>query len=121
MTIPAASSAYRWTIFQADLDPTVGREQAGERPVLVVSAEPLNAAYDVVLVVPVTSRKNNRPARLGEVLIPAGEGGLRVDSFALCHQVRALDKRRLGQRYGQITDTDIRERILDTLALCFDL
>ena len=121
MTIAAAPPSYRWTIFHADLDPAVGREQAGERPVLVVSAEALNAAYDVVMVAPITSRKNNRPARLGEVLIPAGEGGLRVDSFALCHQVRALDKRRLARRYGQVTDVALQEQILDRIALCFDL
>jgi mRNA interferase MazF len=117
----AAPPSYRWTIFHADLSPTMGREQAGERPVLVVSAEALNAAYDVVMVAPLTSRKNNRPARLGEVLIPAGEGGLRVDSFALCHQVRALDKKRLTRRYGRIADVDLQEQILDTLALCFDM
>jgi len=50
--------------------------QAGERPVLVVSAEPINRHYAVVMVVPITSRKNARPARLGEVLLPAGIGGL---------------------------------------------
>jgi len=112
---------YRWTIYHADPDPIIAREQAGERPVLVVSAEALNAAYDVVMVAPITSRKSNRPTRLGEVLIPAGEGGLRVDSFALCHQVRALDKQRLARRYGQIRDAGLQEEILDTLALCFDL
>lgn len=85
---PAA--AYQWTVFHADLDPALGREQAGERPVLVVSAEPLNLFYDVVTVVPITSRKNQRPARLGEVLLPAGAGGLRVDLFALCYQAALL-------------------------------
>ncbi len=112
---------HQWTIFHADLDPTVGREQAGERPVLVVSAEPLNDVYDVVMVAPITSRKNNRPARLGEVLLPAGTGGLRVDSLALCYQVRTLDKSRLTRTYGEITDTDVRDQIRDTLALCLDM
>ena len=35
---------YQWSVFQADLDPVIGHEQAGRRPVLVVSAEPLNIA-----------------------------------------------------------------------------
>ena len=33
---------YQWFVFQVDLEPTWGQEQAGEKPVLVVSAEPLN-------------------------------------------------------------------------------
>ena len=115
------SNTYQWTAFHADLDPTIDHEQAGERPVLVVSAEPLNERYDVVMVVPITSRKNNRPARLGEVLLPAGAGGLRVESFALCYQVRTLDKSRLTRVYGAIADLDLQTQIQDTIALCLDL
>jgi mRNA interferase MazF len=121
VTPTPAPLPYQWFLFQADLDPTRGREQAGVRPVLVVSTERLNTLYDVVMAVPLTSRKNDRPARVGEVLLPAGTGGLRVDSFALCFQARALDKRRLGRRYGQITDEAVRDAIRHTLARCLDL
>jgi mRNA interferase MazF len=112
---------YQWLIFQADLDPIIGREQAGERPVLVLSAEPLNEHYDVVMVAPITRRKEGRPARLGEVLLPAGTGGLPLESFALCYQVRALDKSRLGRLYGEVSDPGLQEQIQETLADCFDL
>ncbi len=112
---------YQWFIFQANLEPTQGQEQAGERPVLVISAEPLNGRYGVVTVVPLTSCKNDRPARLGEVLLPAGTGGLPRESFALCYQTRALDKTRLGRRYGEVTAEALRRQLLDTLALCFDI
>ena len=95
---------YQWLVFQVDLYPTVGHEQAGARPVLVVSAEPLNELYGVVSVIPRTSRKNNRAARLGEVLLPARAARLPRDSFALCYQVRALDRSRLGRSYGELTD-----------------
>ena len=111
----------QWTIYQADLDPTTGREQAGERPVLVVSAEPLNERYDVVTVVPLTSRKAGRIPRLGEVLLPAGAAGLKQESIALCYQVRALDKSRLGKQYGHIADANLRSQIADTLSECLDL
>ena len=113
--------SYQWGIYQANLDPTTGREQAGERPVLVISAEPLNERYAVVMVAPITSRKSNRPARLGEVLLPVGTGGLPRESFALFYPVRSLDKSRLGRRYGEITDPTLQENMLRTIAGCFDI
>lgn len=112
---------YQWFVFQADLDPTVGHEQAGRRPVLVVSAEPVNDTCGVVSVVSITSRKNNRLARLGEVLLPAGTAGLPNESFALCYQVRTLDKTRLGRTYGELTEAALQRRIMETLALCLDI
>ena len=112
---------YQWGVFVADLNPVVGREQGNRRPVLVVSAEPLNAVYDVVTIIPLTSRKNERPPRLGEVLLPIGVGGLKQDSFALCYQSRALDKSRLTDFWGAIAEEATRQIIRDTLILCFDL
>ncbi len=88
---------------------------------LVVSAEPINDTYGVVSVLSITSRKNNRPARLAEALLPAGSAGLPSESFALCYQVRALDKTRLGRVYGELTDFTLRRQILETLAFCLDI
>ena len=112
---------YQWLVFQADLDPVAGHEQAGRRPVLVVSAEPLNDVYGVISVIPITSRKNNRLPRLGEVLLPAGTAGLWSDSSALCYQVRALDKTRLGGVYGTLSQSVLRKEIRDIISLCLDL
>jgi mRNA interferase MazF len=112
---------YQWSVFVADLEPVVGREQGLRRPVLVISAEPLNEAYDVVTVVPLTSRKDDRPARLGEVLLPAGEGGLKQESFALCYQVRAIDKSRLTDIWGIVSAPELRRAIRDAVTLCLDL
>lgn len=111
---------YQWLVFQADLAPTVGHEQSGRRPVLVVSAEPLNDVYGVVSVVPTTSRKNNRLPRLGEVLLPAGTAGLPSDSFALCYQMRVLDKNRLGRLYGTLTENTLQREIAAMIAFCLD-
>ena len=88
---------------------------------LVVSAEPINNAYGVVSVLSITTRKNNRPARLAEVLVPAGCAGLPNESFVLCYQIRALDKARLGRGYGELIDSTLRRQILRTLADCFDM
>jgi mRNA interferase MazF len=111
----------QWAILHANLDPIHGREQAGDRSVLVISAEPLNERYDVVTTIPLTSRKAARQARLGEVLLPAGVAGLKQDSFVLCYQARALDKSRLGRLYGHITDEHLKMRIQSMLAECLDI
>lgn len=115
------SDGLQWRIYHADLDPIIGREQAGERPVLVISAEPLNERYDVVMVVPLTSRKSGRPARLGEVLLRSGTAGLPMESMALCYQIRAIDKRRLGACYGVVSDPELRAEIAATTEDCLDL
>ena len=113
--------AYQWLVFQADLEPTFGHEQAGRRPVLVVSAEPLNDLYGVVSVVSITSRKNNRLPRLGEVLLPAGIAGLPSDSFALCYQMRVLDKTRLGRLYGTLNESALQQKVSTMIAFCLDI
>ena len=63
---------YQWHVFLASLDPTKGSEQAGKRPVLVVSRERINQAVPVVKVIPLTSRKSDaRCMYPNEVPLPA--------------------------------------------------
>jgi len=82
----------RGDVYLADLDPTKGSEQAGRRPVLIFEDDRLIPATLTVVVVPFTTnlKMQNLPTC---VFVPAGEGGLRVDSVAIGHQIRALDKR----------------------------
>jgi mRNA interferase MazF len=113
---------YQWWIFLASLDPVQGSEQAGKRPVLVVSREAINQLLAVVNVIPITSRKS--PARIiypNEVLLPTAQVGLRVDSIALCYQIRTLDKNRLTQPLTEVTDEQVRQQILTALRFQLDL
>jgi mRNA interferase MazF len=107
---------YQWHVFLASLDPTKGSEQAGRRPVLVISRERINELLPVVNVIPLTSRKS--PSRViypNEVLLPAGVAGLTVDSIALCYQIRTLDKSRLEQDLGELVDASLRQKILEAV------
>jgi mRNA interferase MazF len=107
--VGARSVTYQWHVFFAVLDPTRGSEQAGRRPVLVISQERINQLLPVVNVVPLTSRKSDtRVIYPNEVLLPAGTAGLRMDSIALCYQIRTLDKSRLGQELGELDDVDLQ-------------
>lgn len=51
---------YQWRVFLASLDPTKGSEQAGKRPVLVISRERINQLLPVVNIIPLTSRKSEK-------------------------------------------------------------
>jgi len=107
---------YQWHIFLASLDPTKGSEQGGRRPVLVISRERINQLLPVVNAIPLTSRKSaSRVIYPNEVLLPAGIAGLRMDSIALCYQIRTLDKSRLKQDLGELDNMDLRREILDAI------
>ena len=97
----------RGDVYLADLDPGKGSEQAGRRPVLVFQDDRLIPATQTVVIIPLTS--NLRMQKLPTcVLIPQGEGGLRQDLIAICHQIRALDKQGLIENWGTIP----QERLL---------
>jgi len=107
---------YQWHIFLATLDPTKGAEQAGRRPVLVISRERINQLLPVVNVIPSTSLKSAaRTVYPNEVLLPAGIAGLRVDSIALCYQIRTLDKSRLERDWGKLENVTLQRNILDAI------
>ena len=113
---------YQWHIFLASLDPTKGSEQAGRRPVLVISREQINQLLPVVNVIPLTSRKSpERTVYPNEVLLPSGTAGLRVDSIALCYQVRTLDKSRLQRDWGELEDANLRREICEAVRFQLDV
>lgn len=113
---------YQWHIFLASLDPTKGSEQAGWRPVLVISREAVNQLLRVVNIVPLTSHKSEeRVVYPNEVLLLAGTAGLKVDSIALCYQIRTVDKTRLDQHLGELTDTELQNQIANALKFQLDI
>ncbi|HEV3121009.1 MAG TPA: type II toxin-antitoxin system PemK/MazF family toxin, partial [Isosphaeraceae bacterium] len=84
-----------WTV---NLDPTVGREQAGLRPVVIVSVDDLNnSPRGLVIIAPVTGTFRALPTHIA--VVPP-EGGLKKPSVVMAEQVRAVSKVRLGRRLG---------------------
>ena len=81
-----------------DLNPTRGHEQAGRRPVLVVSEDLFNSGpAGLVVVLPMTSTLRNVPSH---VPIAPPEGGLKHRSAVLCEAVRSVAVERLIVRWG---------------------
>lgn len=112
---------FRWNIFQANLDPVKGSEQAGRRPVLVISSEEVNEVLPVVTVMALTSLKEGRRIYPTEVLLKAGETGLHLDSIAMAHQIRVLSKERLEEKCGAITSEVLQEQIKKAVRLYLDI
>ena len=112
---------YQWSVFVVDLDPTVGSEQSGRRPVLVVSREVANVPLPVVTALPVTSHRQGRRVYPNEVLLPAGTAGLDRDSVVMVHQIRAVSKRRLGARLGTVEDQELRAAVRAAVRVQLDL
>ncbi|AYD88930.1 type II toxin-antitoxin system PemK/MazF family toxin [Actinomyces lilanjuaniae] len=89
-------------------DSSVGREQAGRRPVLVISgAHYHEAVTTLVVTVPVTSIDRGWP---NHVRIPRG-GRLPQDSFAMTEQVRTISRKRLVERIGIVERSIVEEAL----------
>jgi mRNA interferase MazF len=111
----------QWSVFSVDLDPTVGSEQAGRRPVLIVSRESANAALPVVTAVPLTTRKPQRRIYPNEAVIPKGVAGLKRDSIAMAHQLRTLSKSHLGHCVGHLDEPRLRDDVRAAMKTQLDL
>ena len=84
----------RGEIYSVNLNPAQGREQAGFRPVLVLSADSINRLPLVVSVVVGTKGENMTRGYPGNVRVPAAESGLPMETVFLGFQLRSLDPRR---------------------------
>ena len=112
---------YRMGIFLADLNPVLGSEQKGKRPVLVVSDEAFNRVMPVVTILPITTLKKGRRIYPNEVLLLRGAGGLSADSIVLAHQIRTISKQRLGKSLDFVNYTVIQESISQAMRIHLNL
>jgi mRNA interferase MazF len=100
----------RGDIYMVNLNPVQGREQAGRRPVLVLSVNAINRLPLVVTVVIGTKGENVTRDYPTNVRIPSAESGLPVETVFLCFQLRSLDPDRFdGGRAGKVPDTTLKK------------
>ena len=97
----------RGDIYLVSLDPTLGHEQQGTRPVLVVSPDGFNALTRVPIVVPITS--GGAFVRHAGFAVLLAEAGTRTTGVVRCDQPRPLD---LAARKGRKLES-VPRRILD--------
>ena len=97
----------RGDVFFADLDPVVGTEQGGIRPVLVVQNNIGNRYSPTLVVLPLsTAKKNYLPTHIHI----CGSKSLPRDSIVLAEQIRTIDRYRLREYVGSI-DKEIMDEI----------
>lgn len=98
----------RGDIYYADLNPAVGSEQGGIRPVLVVQNDVGNCYSPTIIIAVLTSKsKKKLPTHIS---IHSGEGNIAMDSTVLLEQLRTIDKFRLQKYVGSISG-EIMDRI----------
>ena len=96
----------RGEIYYADLDPIVGSEQGGMRPVLILQNNMGNKHSPTVVVAAITSR-------LGKFKLPThvklASERLVKNSFVLLEQLRTIDKSRIYEYIGKVTERDMKK------------
>ena len=96
----------RGDVFYADLSGTIGSEQGGIRPVLVVQNDAGNLHSPTIIIVPIsTAGKRNLPVhiRIGK------SGGLSRDSTVFLEQIRTIDRQRIRHYVGTLDDEMMRK------------
>lgn len=98
----------RGEIYYAQLNPVVGSEQGGIRPVLVIQNDVGNQYSPTTIVVAITSQidKAKLPTH---VEVSAGKTGLEKDSVILAEQIRTIDKSRLKQKVAMLDETTMQK------------
>ena len=100
----------RGDIYYAELNPVVGSEQGGIRPVLIISNDIGNSHSPTVIIAAITSRP--KKGKLPTHFCLDGIAGLPADSIILFEQIRTIDKKRLKERMAQLD-----ERCMDEITL----
>ncbi len=99
-------------IWYADLNPVRGSEQAGFRPVVILSGNLMNTYLNVVITAPLTSKIKNYQGN--PIIDPTSKNGLKNQSELLIFHLRSISKDRLVEKIGEITKTELTQA-LETL------
>ena len=98
----------RGEVWWADLDPVRGHEQAGQRPVLVVSHDILNQKSGTVIALAITSQE---PRAGYPLTYPIRSLKMPKPSWVKINQIRTISIERLGKRLGRLGGDELAEII----------
>ncbi len=102
-----------------DLNPVIGTEQSGIRPVVIIQSDRANRVSPHTIIAPFTS-KIRQAILPSHVFVPKGIGGLSQDSVILCEQIRVIDKSRILKQIGHLEEPYIQQ-LAKALKIILDL
>lgn len=89
----------------SDLSPSIGSEQVGRRPVVILSGNLMNKFLQVVITAPLTSKIKNYQGN--PILTPSKNNGLTLESELMVFQIRSISKDRLIEKIGEISTEEL--------------
>lgn len=92
---------HRGEVYYADLDPVIGHEQGGIRPVLVIQNDTGNYHSPTIIVIAVTRRTFKKPKQPTHVVLDDAQG--LAPSLFMSEVIRTIDKRRVQSYVGRLT------------------
>jgi mRNA interferase MazF len=101
----------RGDVYWADIIPRSGSEQAGRRPIIIVSHNAFNdvPGWRSITVVPLSTSTAQATRGPTAVYLQRGTAGLKKDSVALCHQITTLDRRKITEHIGSLSPGAMKE------------
>lgn len=102
----------RYDIVQADLSGTIGSEQGGIRPVLIIQNDIGNLHSPTTIVMPFSTKVFKNPNQPTHTLIKkSADTGLKMDSVLLGEQMRVISSQRIKKKLGCVTNEKERKEI----------
>jgi mRNA-degrading endonuclease toxin of MazEF toxin-antitoxin module len=108
----------RGEIWLVSLDPALGHEQKGRRPVLIVSPEAFNRITKLPVILPITSGGNF--ARTAGFAVPLAGAGITTTGVVRCDQPRILDLGARGGRKLESVPDAIMDEVLAKISTIFE-
>ena len=112
---------HRGEIYFVDLNPVKGREQAGQRPVLVLSVDAINNLPLVVTVIVGTKGENISNDYPINIRIQPKDSGLPIETVFLCFQIRSLDSKRFPDKPAGRISGEVLEKVETAVRYCLGL
>ena len=91
----------RGDVYWVNLNPTLGSEINKLRPCVLVGATPINKARHTIVVVPLSTAAKSRPP------LTISVSCLNKQVTAVCDQIRAIDKKRIKNQAGTLSEKDM--------------
>ncbi len=98
---------HRGEVYYADLNPVIGHEQGGIRPVLVIQNDTGNYHSPTIIVIAVTRRTFKKPSQPTHVVLDDAQG--LAPSLFMSEVIRTIDKRRVRSYVGRLTEEQMEQ------------